>query len=158
MRVAIVTVSDSSFTGAREDGSGPAVRERCAALGWEIASAEILPDDQLRLTARLAELADSRSCDCVLTTGGTGIGPRDVTPEATMNICERLIPGLAELMRAKGLAFTRRSVLSRAVVGVRSGVMIVNLPGSPKGAVQSLDAIADLLPHAADVVRGAKHD
>ena len=158
MRVAIVTVSDSSATGAREDRSGPAVRERCAALGWEIASSEILPDDQLRLTARLAELADSRTCDCVLTTGGTGIGPRDVTPDATMNICERLIPGLPELMRAKGLAFTRRSVLSRAVVGVRSGVMIVNLPGSPKGAVQSLDAVADLLPHAADVVRGAKHD
>ena len=158
MRVSIVTVSDSSFTGAREDRSGPAVRERCAALGWEVASAEILPDDQLRLTARLAELADSRTCDCVLTTGGTGIGPRDVTPEATMNICERLIPGLAELMRAKGLQFTPRSVLSRAVVGVRSGVMIVNLPGSPKGAVQSLDTIADLLPHAADVVRGAKHD
>ena len=158
MRVAIVTVSDSSFTGAREDRSGPAVRERCAALGWEVASAEILPDDQLRLAARLAELADSRTCDCVLTTGGTGIGPRDVTPEATMNICERLIPGLAELMRAKGLQFTPRSVLSRAVVGVRSGVIIVNLPGSPKGTVQSLDAIADLLPHAADVVRGAKHD
>jgi len=158
MRVAIVTVSDSSATGAREDRSGPAVRERCAALGWEIASSEILPDDQLRLTARLAELADSRTCDCVLTTGGTGIGPRDVTPDATMNICERLIPGLPELMRAKGLAFTPRSVLSRAVVGVRSGVMIVNLPGSPKGAVQSLDAVADLLPHAADVVRGAKHD
>ncbi|HET9400452.1 MAG TPA: MogA/MoaB family molybdenum cofactor biosynthesis protein [Candidatus Acidoferrales bacterium] len=158
MRVAIVTVSDSSFTGAREDSSGPAVRERCAALGWQIASAEILPDDQLRLTAKLAELADSSRCDCVLTTGGTGIGPRDVTPEATMNICERLIPGLAELMRTKGLQFTPRSVLSRAVVGVRSGVMIVNLPGSPKGAVQSLDAIADLLPHACEVIRGAKHD
>ena len=158
MRVAIVTVSDSSFTGAREDRSGPAVRERCAALGWQIASAEILPDDQLRLTARLAELADARACDCVLTTGGTGIGPRDVTPEATMNICERLIPGLAELMRAKGLQFTPRTVLSRAIAGVRSGVMIVNLPGSPKGAVQSLDAIADLLPHACEVIRGAKHD
>ena len=158
MRVAIVTVSDSAATGAREDRSGPAVRDRCAALGWQIASAEILPDDQLRLTAMLAELADSRACDCVLTTGGTGIGPRDVTPEATMNICERLIPGLAELMRAKGLQFTSRSVLSRAVVGVRSGVLIVNLPGSPKGAVQSLDAIADLLPHACEVIRGAKHD
>jgi len=158
MRVAIVTVSDSSFTGGREDRSGPAVRERCEALGWDIASADILPDDQLRITARLAELADSRTCECVLTTGGTGVGPRDVTPEATMNICERLIPGLAEVMRAKGLQFTPRSVLSRSVVGTRGGVMIVNLPGSPKGAVQSLDAIADLLPHACEVIRGAKHD
>jgi len=158
MRVSIVTVSDSAATGAREDRGGPAVRGRCEALGWHIASTEILPDDQLRLTARLAELADSRTCDCVITTGGTGLGPRDVTPEATMNICERLIPGFAEQMRTKGLAFTPRAVLSRAVAGVRSGVMIVNLPGSPKGAVQSLDAIADLLPHACEVIRGAKHD
>lgn len=158
MRVAIVTVSDSASTGARADRSGPAVRERCIALGWKIASEEILSDDQLKLTERLANLADSGSADLILTTGGTGLSPRDTTPEATANICEKLVPGLAELMRERGRHSTIRSVLSRAVVGVRGRAIIVNLPGSPKGAVESLDAIAELLPHAVEVLHGEKHD
>lgn len=158
IRVAIVTVSDSAASGAREDRSGPAVREQCAQLGWQVVSLEVLSDDQLRLSERLARLADSDGVDVVLTTGGTGLGPRDTTPEATANICDRLVPGLAELMRERGRQSTVRAALSRAVVGLRGRAIIVNLPGSPKGAVESLDAIAELLPHAAEVVRGARHD
>jgi molybdenum cofactor synthesis domain-containing protein len=157
MRVAILTVSDSSAAGTREDRSGPAVRERCAALGWKVTSLEVLPDDQMAISEKLVSLADSGQSDVVLTTGGTGLGPRDVTPEATANICEKLVPGLAELMRERGREKTPRAVLSRAVAGVRGRALIVNLPGSPKGAVESLDAIAELVPHALEVLRGASH-
>ena len=158
MRVAILTISDSVSRGERPDRSGPAVRERCARLGWKIVIEEILPDDQAKLSAGLARLADGGDVDAILTTGGTGLGPHDVTPEATKEICEKLVPGLSELMRERGRQSTPRAVLSRAVVGVRGSVLIVNLPGSPKGAVESLDAVADLLPHAVEVLRGARHD
>ncbi len=103
-------------------------------------------------------LADSGSVDLILTTGGTGIGPRDITPEATESVCKKNLPGLGELMRQKGRDKNPRSVLSRAVAGVRSRALIVNLPGSPRGALESLDAVADLLPHAVEVLRGASHD
>jgi len=96
--------------------------------------------------------------DLILTTGGTGVGPRDITPESTVAVCEKIIPGLGELMREKGRQVTPRAALSRAIVGVRGRVVIVNLPGSPKGAVESLDAVAELLPHAVEVLRGAGHD
>ncbi len=158
MRVALVTVSDSVSQGARPDRSGPALRERCAALGWQVISAMVVPDESAVLQARLIELADSVLADVILTTGGTGVGPRDTTPEATEAVCEKLIPGLAELMREKGRQATPRAALSRALAGVRRRTVIVNLPGSPKGAVESLDAIADLLPHAVEVLRGARHD
>ena len=158
MRVAIVTVSDSAAQGAKPDRSGPAVSERCRALGWEVVSTEILPDNRAALEVLLASLADSGSADLILTTGGTGIGPRDSTPEATAAVCAKLLPGFSELMREKGRQFTPRAVMSRAVAGVRARAFIVNLPGSPKGAVESLDAVADLLPHAVDVLRGARHD
>ena len=98
------------------------------------------------------------SVDLILTTGGTGVGPRDTTPEATAAVCEKLVPGLGELMRVKGRESNARAVLSRAVAGVRNRALIVNLPGSPRGAVESLDAVADLLPHAVEVLRGACHD
>jgi molybdenum cofactor synthesis domain-containing protein len=158
MRVAILTISDTVSRGERPDRSGPAVRERCAKLEWKIVIEEILPDDQAKLSTGLARLADAGDVDAILTTGGTGLGPRDVTPEATKEICEKLVPGLSELMRERGRQSTPRAVLSRAVVGVRGSVLIVNLPGSPKGAVESLDAVADLLPHAVEVLRGARHD
>ena len=157
MRVAIVTVSDSVSQGKSADRSGPAVSERCQALGWQVVSSEILPDDRIALEKMLAALADSGSADLILTTGGTGIGPRDTTPEATAAVCAKLLPGFAELMREKGRQFTPRAVMSRAVAGVRTQALIVNLPGSPKGAVESLDAVADLLPHASEVLRGAHH-
>ena len=158
MRVIILTISDQVSRGEREDKSGPAVDERCKSLGWEIIGAETLPDERATIASRLTTLADSGVTDVVLTTGGTGIGPRDSTPEATAAVSERLLPGFGELMRAKGRESNPRAILSRAVAGVRAKCVIVNLPGSPKGAVESLDAVADLLPHAVDVLRGAHHD
>ena len=158
MRVAILTISDSSSRGERPNLGGPTVRERCANLGWQIASEATLPDERTQISDRLKQIADSGSVDLIVTTGGTGLGPRDVTPEATADICERTVPGLAEVMRERGRQSTPRAALSRAIVGTRGATIIVNLPGSPKGAVESLNAIADLLPHASEVMRGARHD
>ncbi len=157
-RVALVTVSDSSAQGLRPDGSGPALTERCRELGWQIVSTEILSDDREGLEKRLAELADSGSTDVILTTGGTGLGPRDSTPEATVAVCAKLVPGLGELMREKGRHLNARAVLSRAVAGVRARTLIVNLPGSPRGALESFDAVQEVLPHALEVLGGARHD
>ncbi len=151
-------MSDSASQGVRPDGSGPALTERCRELGWQIVSTEILPDDGPTLEARLAALADSGTADLILTTGGTGLGPRDITPEATVAVCARLLPGLGEVMREKGRHLNDRAVLSRAVAGLRAKAIIVNLPGSPRGAVESLIAVQDVLPHAVDVVAGARHD
>jgi molybdopterin adenylyltransferase len=158
LRVAILTVSDSVVKGVYADRSGPAVAEACRVHGWNVAVSVVLPDDQPRIEAQLRDWADSGVYELILTTGGTGIGPRDLTPEATINVCNKLIPGLAEEMRRKGLAATPRAVLSRSVVGVRGATLIVNLPGSPKGAAESLAAIAALLPHAAKIVRGERHE
>lgn len=158
MRVAVITVSDSVSRGGREDRSGPAVRSRCEQLGWTVHSVHVVPDEQGTIEARLIELADTGFTDLILTAGGTGIGPRDCTPEATAAVASKLLPGVAELMRAKGQQLTPRAVLSRGVVGVRKRALIVNLPGSPKGSVESLDAVAAIIPHAVDVLRGAHHD
>jgi molybdopterin adenylyltransferase len=156
MRVAIVTVSDSAARGQREDRSGPAVSQRCAALGWQIAESHVVSDDLESLGALLIKL--SGSVDLILTTGGTGIGPRDITPEATIAVGERAIPGFGEKMRQTGGAHFPRAYLARQTAVVRGSTLIVNLPGSPKGAVESLDAIAELIPHAIDVLKGARHD
>jgi molybdenum cofactor synthesis domain-containing protein len=158
VRAAVLTVSDSVSRGSSEDRSGPAVVEACRARQWEVAATAVLPDEKEKIEAKLREWADSNAYEVILTTGGTGIGPRDVTPEATAAVCQRLIPGLAEEMRRKGLESTPRALLSRSIVGIRGTTLIVNLPGSPKGAAESLGAIADLLPHAAQIVRGARHE
>ncbi|HYL10955.1 MAG TPA: MogA/MoaB family molybdenum cofactor biosynthesis protein [Candidatus Acidoferrales bacterium] len=158
LRVAVVTVSDSVSAGQREDLSGPAVRERCAALGWQVASTHVVSDDPAMIQVRLRELADSGELDVVLTAGGTGVGPRDSTPEATIAACEKLVPGLGELMRQKGQQAAPRAMLSRAAAGIRGRTLIVNLPGSPRGAVESLDAVAELIPHAVEVLHGARHE
>ncbi|HTC62907.1 MAG TPA: MogA/MoaB family molybdenum cofactor biosynthesis protein [Candidatus Saccharimonadales bacterium] len=158
MRVAILTISDSVSRGTHKDASGPDLRARCAHLNWEVESMEVFPDDPAAILDRLIALADTGAADLILTTGGTGIGPRDSTPEATTQACHKLLPGIAELMREEGRKKTPRAVLSRAVAGVRGRTIIVNLPGSPRGAVESFDAIADLLPHALQVLGGARHD
>jgi molybdopterin adenylyltransferase len=157
MRVALLTVSDSVFEGRRKDLSGPALAERCRALGWDVASAQVVADEAGSIQARLIEWVDSGMADLILTTGGTGIGPRDVTPEATAGVCTKLLPGVGERMRDAART-NPRAALSRAVAGVRGSALIVNLPGSPRGAVESLDAVAELLPHAVAVLRGARHD
>ena len=144
--------------GKREDLSGKSLAEKCAEMGWEVISKSVVPDDEALIRTQLLALADSGKVDAVLTTGGTGVGPRDVTPEATSTVVTRQIPGLAELMRQTGLQKTRNAALSRAICGVRGECLIINLPGSPRGAVESFEAIAQLLPHAVDVLHGARHD
>jgi molybdopterin adenylyltransferase len=158
MRVAILTISDSVNRGEREDLSGPALVAGCRGLGWEVASTLRCSDDGPEIRNQLRTVADSGLADLVLTTGGTGLGPRDNTPEATLDIAGRTVPGLAEEIRRKGAESTPTALLSRGVVVVRGHTLIVNLPGSPKGAVESFDIIAHLLPHAIAVLRGANHD
>jgi len=154
LRAKILVLSDASSRGERPDLSGPAVRELLEAHGWHVAAIEILPDDLNTIRHRLQALTDADDCDAVVTAGGTGVGPRDVTPEATRAVVEKEIPGLAELMRAEGVRKTRRAALSRGVAGVRKGKLIVNLPGSPRGARESLESIVDLLPHVVDLIQG----
>ena len=158
MRVAILTISDSVSRGTHTDTSGVGLRDRCAQLGWDVAVQAVLPDEPAAIKDRLIFLADSGAADVILTTGGTGIGPRDSTPEATVEACQKLLPGLSELMREEGRKKTPRAVLSRAVAGVRNRTVIVNLPGSPRGALESFNTVADLLPHALEVLGGARHD
>ena len=154
IRVAVVTVSDSAVAGTREDRSGPAVRGRVESFGWTVSGIHLVPDESDQIADTLRRLADSGEVSVVLTTGGTGVALRDVTPEATRGVIEREIPGLGELMRSEGLKFTPKAVLSRALAGVRGRTLIVNLPGSPKGAVESFDAIANLVPHVLDLLEG----
>ncbi len=156
----ILILSDAASRGERADLSGPAVREVLEARGWQVTTIEILPDDLETVRRRLEALTDAADCDAVITSGGTGVGPRDVTPEATRSIIEKEIPGLAELMRADRVKKTRRAALSRGLVGVRKAKLIVNLPGSPRGARESLESIIDLLPHVIDLIQGrtAHHD
>jgi molybdopterin adenylyltransferase len=159
IRVAVITVSDSAVAGTRQDRSGPAVRERAESFGWTLSALELVADESHRIADALRRLADSGEVSVVLTTGGTGVAVRDVTPEATRGVIEREIPGLGELMRSEGRKFTPKAVLSRGLAGVRGRTLIVNLPGSPKGAVESLDAIAKLIPHIVDLLEGrTAHD
>jgi molybdopterin adenylyltransferase len=158
MRVSILTISDSVARGEREDLSGPALVARCRELGWEVTSVLRCSDDVAEVRSQLRAFADSGRSDVLLTTGGTGLGPRDNTPEATLDVGDRAVPGLAEEIRREGAKKTATAVLSRGVAVIRHKTLIVNLPGSPKGAVESLDAVAALLPHAVEVLRGARHD
>jgi molybdopterin adenylyltransferase len=154
MTAAVITVSDSVCAGSRVDKSGQAVRQRLESTGWSVPVMEALPDEADQISSRLKELADSGSVGSILTTGGTGVALRDVTPEATRRILDREIPGFGELMRAKGRESTPLAVLSRSLAGTRGRVLIVNLPGSPRGALESLDAILEVVPHVLDLLNG----
>lgn len=154
INAAVVTISDSCSAGTRIDRSGPALRERLEQLGWRVAVLEVIPDVISEISDRLATLADGGQVSAIFTTGGTGVASRDVTPEATRAILDREIPGFGELMRLKGRESTPLAVLSRSLAGTRGKVLIINLPGSPKGAVESLDAIVELVPHVLELLRG----
>jgi molybdenum cofactor synthesis domain-containing protein len=153
LRVAILTASDRSARGERPDLSGPALVEVATAQGWEVVRTAILPDDEKILRESLASWVDRRDVDLILVTGGTGFAPRDVTPEATRSVIEREAPGLAEAMRAASLKTTPHAMLSRAVCGIRRRTLIINLPGSPKAAVENLQVILPVLPHAVELLR-----
>ena len=152
--VAILTVSDSAVAGTRADVSGPALEQRCRKLGWTVETRRTVPDEEEAIARSLGEWADGSVASLILTTGGTGIAPRDVTPEGTRRVLDRELPGLAELMRIRGLEQTKFSVLSRALVGVRKQSLIVNLPGSPAGALHSFRVVEDLVPHVVDLLNG----
>lgn len=152
--VVVITVSDSVFGGKRTDGSGPAVKLRLEQLGWPVNAVEVVPDDLPAISNRLVAVADSDQVGAIFTTGGTGVAARDVTPEATRAVIDREIPGIGELMRAAGRSATPYAVLSRAIAGIRGRVLIVNLPGSPRGAVESLDAIVEVVPHVLELLSG----
>jgi len=156
IRVGILTVSDRSARGERADTTHEAIREALAGGPFEVAAYEVVPDEVAQIRRVLRLWADRDSLDVVLTNGGTGLAKRDNTPEATLEVVERQVPGLAELVRSEGVKKTPMAALSRGVAGVRGGTLIINLPGSPKGARESVEVLLPILPHAVEQVTGRK--
>jgi molybdopterin adenylyltransferase len=153
---AILTLSDKGSKGEREDLAGPLIREMLLEINANVKHYEIIPDEKELLKKKLLEL--SNKVDLLLTTGGTGLSPRDITPEATREVIEREIPGIAEAMRAAGQEKTRRAMLSRAVAGTKGNTLIINLPGSPKAVKEGLEVILGVIPHAIDKIKGSTED
>ncbi|MDI6822952.1 MAG: MogA/MoaB family molybdenum cofactor biosynthesis protein [Bacillota bacterium] len=158
IRVGILTASDSAYRGERQDESGPVIASILEKAGMEIVHQKVLPDDEGALAVELKYMADGLGLDVVLTTGGTGLGPRDRTPEATRAVIEREVPGIAEALRAAGLRKTPHAMLSRAVAGVRGSTLIVNLPGSPRAVQENLEVVMPALGHAVELLQGTAVD
>ncbi len=154
MKAAILTMSDKGAEGLREDASGPALEEWLAGQGVTTLQYLMIPDDLATIAATLKAWSDGGRFDLILTTGGTGVSPRDVTPDATLQVLDRVIPGFGEVMRAKSLAKTPHAMISRAVAGIRGRSLIINLPGSPKGALENLEAVWPAIPHAVAKIQG----
>lgn len=154
LRTAILTVSDGCYHGERDDLSGRALAEQAESLGWEVAERGLVPDEADQIREAVESWAGRRDLDLLLTTGGTGLGPRDITPEAVSPLLDKTADGLAELMRSEGLKKTPFAALSRSLAGVLKDKVVLCLPGSPKGAVESLQAVQKLLPHAVDLAQG----
>jgi molybdenum cofactor synthesis domain-containing protein len=153
-KVAIITISDRGAKGLREDASGPLIKEMIKDLPGEVIHYEIVPDEKEKIIEALKRNADELLADLILTTGGTGVSPRDVTPEATLEVIEKEVPGFSEAMRAESLKKTPHAMISRAVCGIRRKSLIVNLPGSPKGVRENLTVILPALPHALSKIKG----
>jgi molybdopterin adenylyltransferase len=151
----ILTSSDMGAAGKREDTSGQAIKEIFLALGFSLARYEIVPDEKNIIASKLAEWADSGEVDLIITTGGTGLGPRDVTPEATQSIIHCQVPGISEAMRQSGLSHTPMAMLSRGISGLRGNCLIINLPGSPKAVKESLEIVIEAIPHALETLTKA---
>jgi len=153
-KLGIITISDRSWQGKRPDKSGQAIRESFPASDCQVAKYEVIPDEKDVIAGRLTQWADEGEVDVIITTGGTGLGPRDVTPEATLSVIDKEVPGLAEMMRAKSFSATPFSLLSRAVAGTRKKCLIINLPGSPRAVRECLEIILPAIPHAVGVIKG----
>ena len=154
IRASVVTVSDKGYVGEREDASGPLLANLLRKMGAEVVRQTIVPDEQAEIERVLITLADEEQVDLVVTTGGTGPAPRDVTPEATQAVIEREVPGLAELLRFEGYRKTPLAVISRGVAGIRGRTLVVNLPGSPRAVREGMGTLAPILPHAIKMLRG----
>jgi molybdenum cofactor synthesis domain-containing protein len=157
IKAVVLTVSDSCAVGQRDDVSGQTIVDILKQSAFDVCEKKIVADETQTITTELIHFSDKAEVDVVFTTGGTGLGPRDVTPEATIAVCEKMAPGLAELMRLKSLEKTPNAVLSRGVAGIRKETLIINLPGSPKAVGECLDAILDILPHAVKMMHGGGH-
>lgn len=155
---AVITVSDKGSVGLREDSAGPAVQEILTEAGYQVVYTTIIPDEIDVIKNELIKLSDDKKTALVVTTGGTGFSKRDVTPEATIAVCEKLAPGIPEAMRAESLKITNRAILSRMAAGIRKETLIVNLPGSKKAAKENLLTVIPSLEHGLDILRDNKHD
>ena len=157
-RAAVLTVSDRSFRGERPDAGGPLVVELLEKAGYQVVQTAIVPDEQAQIEAALCQVADAHIAELLVTTGGTGFAPRDVTPEATLAVCDRLTPGVPEAMRYASMQVTNRAMLSRAQAGIRKGTLIINLPGSPKAAKENLEAVLPAVSHGLEMLAGKPAD
>lgn len=158
IKVGIITASDKGSRGEREDRSGEVIREMVAAEGWEVIEYVILPDEREQLASKMRDWCDKHAVDLILTTGGTGFSKRDCTPEATMDVVEKLVPGIPEAMRYYSLQITPRAMLSRSTAGIRKDTLIINLPGSPKAVRENLEAIMGTLAHGIGILQGTSNE